>query len=205
MSMKIKDEFMFTEEQLDHGRRFVMHWSDFTKAIDTLPDYEVTVRNLIVLRLGYLPPTEMVYVPYEPYLRTIFAAYDAGKLAGDVFLDEADDIIKKIRNDDLKKHRFAATGAFSADSYQYYDTHLPMFKAAARQRLSKLLGYKPLVKHSLYAETHMRQLMQEDYYHDDLPLDKVDHRSFTIYHYSREAVENGMEAADASPLVRITD
>ena len=204
--MKIRNDYLFTEEELDHGRRFVMHWDDFMTTASTLPHYEARARSLIKLRLGYLPPTEIVYLPYEPFLRSLFSEYDNGRLEGDVFVKEADDIIKKIRNDDLNKHGFIPGGAFSESDYHYYETHLSLFKSAARQRLSRILGYEPPVAHSLFAETHMRQLMQEDYYYDDLPPgDKVDHRSYTIYHYCWELIANGGEAANAFALIRIDE
>ncbi len=204
--MMSKNVYLFTEEQIEEGRRFVMHWDDFMSAASTLPQYEDRTRSLIQLRLGYLPPTEMVYLPYEPFLRSIFYAYDNGRLDGDVFLKEADDIICQIRNDDLKKHGFAPNGAFTESDYHFYKTHLPQFRDAARRRLSRILGYEPPIEHSLYAETHLRQLMQEDYYYDDMPPDdKVDHRSHTIYHYCWELIDNGMDAANASLLIRIDE
>ena len=197
-------EYEFSDESIEYGRRLVLDWNDFATAATSLPEYEEKSRTVITNMLGYLPPFPTVYMPYEPFIRSRISTYEKEGINALQFMEEIEFCVKKIRNDDLKKHGFVGKGPFSEQDYAYYETFRASNKETARRRLSRLLGYEPLVEHSLSAEIHLRQLIMEDYFHEELPLDKVDHRSFTIYHHTKHRIEHGLEAADASPLVRIS-
>lgn len=178
------------------GHLYTISWNDLNNASNSLPHFAQKGRELIECRLGYLPH-DSVTLPFEPRLRTHVRAYEFGLISVYEFEQQADTVLKEIRNRDMR-HNTCLT--YDPQIYRkYFDTFVP-YGYAVRERLSNFLGYIPDLKHSVVAELWLRDLVARD----DIRLPNwptsADYKAMTLIRYREVLLEQGKEAADASQI-----
>jgi hypothetical protein len=81
-------------------------------------------------------------MPHEPFIRTLIAMHKQNYIAQDELIAELDFHFKQIRNDDLKKHGFANKRQFDEQDRALYDSCLPQYKQAAKDRLAAFIDHE---------------------------------------------------------------
>ncbi|MGA0556803.1 hypothetical protein ACO2Q8_09145 [Larkinella sp. VNQ87] len=180
------------------GHLYAISWDDLNKASNTLPHFAQKGRELIESRLGYLPH-DCVTLPFEPRLRMHVRAYEYGLISEFEFEQQANTVLKEIRNQDM---RLNTCLTYDPHIYRkYYDTFVP-YGYAVRERLSNFLGYIPDLKHSVVAELWLRDLVgRDDIRLPDWPT-PADFKAITLIRYREILFEQGQTGADLSQLLR---
>lgn len=179
-------------EAVTEGNITAIHWDDMLVDATTLPHLKDTGRQLIQINLGYLPPAD-VTLAFEPYLRALIHSYWQHNLIEDEFMDQLEDHIKLIRNADMKHNTCLK---YDEAIYQNYNETFVPYGYAVRSRLSKFLGYEPLLEHSLIAEMWLRDIMADTTYHFPDYMTPEDIRAITLVKYREALLNDGKVAAD---------
>lgn len=181
------------------GDRPTTHWQDIERHVKCHPEYEELALAWINFILGYVPQ-QHAYMPYLSFLQTLFETSETGKISDENFSKELIFYVKKVRNEDMKRGGWVLKKTFSKTDLDFYNSHLALYKQGARNRLSKLLGYDPLLEHSLEAEIFLRQIFQEEFFHADMAYCNADYIAATIVKYREIFLRDGEAAADASEM-----
>ncbi|MDF7816759.1 hypothetical protein P1X15_04095 [Runella sp. MFBS21] len=172
-------------------------WKDLALNATLLPHLEDATHQLIEQRLGYVPHPS-VSLPYAPYLRALLQSYHQGTLSQNAFKHEAEEHIKLIRNADMVHYSSAEPAPHFQQSYQKM---FGIYGSQAKDRLTRFLGYEPLLEHSLMAELWLFDLMTRDTIRLPEARTAVDFKALTIIRYREILLGQGKAAADASPLL----
>lgn len=187
------------EEALDVAGQETLYWRHVELTSTVLPKLEKAATSLIERRLGYLP-IKSAYLPFETYLRTLIAQFHRNEISDERFNSKAEEAIKLIRNEDIKRGGWMKKIEFDDRDYASYENFMPAYKINARNRIEKLLGYEPELKYSLHAETFMRKFLQYDTHWNESWYE-FDFKCITLLKYREYYLTQGKEAADKSPLL----
>lgn len=185
------------EDALDYSASKKIRWHELVSDVTTLPDYEHVAIFTIKERLGYLPPYYAV-VQFLPYLKSVLHQFHGGKFSSIGMVDEVDDCIRFIRNEDMKRH---TTFLYDDHMYKHYDSFLSLYRVQARDRLVQVLDYAPEVDISAEAEIVLRTAFADEQLHLSDSLTEHDMRAIAMVKYREILVDQGYDAAAASPLV----
>ena len=172
-------------------------WKDLALNATVLPNLEDPTNDLIERRLGYLPHPA-VTLPYAPYLRALLQNYHQGTLIADAFTEQAEEHLKLIRNADMEHYSSPDPAPHFVQSYQKMFGN---YGRKAKERLTRFLGYEPLLEHSLMAELWLFDLMARDTIRLPEGLTAVDFKALTIIRYREILLSQGKAAADVSALL----
>jgi hypothetical protein len=178
------------------GRLHAVQWNDLLTDATTLPHVKDAGQELIKINLGYLPPADVV-MPFEPYLRALIQTYCQGAVLEDDFYRQLEGHVKLIRNADMR-HNLCLD--YDDAIYQDYHLNFSHYGYKARERISRLLGYEPDLRHSLMAELWMRDILSDDTYKIPEEITSDDVRAITLVKYRETLLLEGQQAADAASL-----
>ncbi|HVW96120.1 MAG TPA: hypothetical protein VHA56_09150 [Mucilaginibacter sp.] len=187
------------EAALSDGDNEVIRWKDLHTAAMVHPDQDLSVHKLIERLLGYRPPS-CYTLPFEPFLRELLNAFDGNNLTEDELYEQAEDVVKLIRNRQVENNSCLD---YDQQIYQKYIDYLPQFTDQVKYRLTKLLGYEPELRHSVAVEIFLRECLVDDRFYMLAPITKTDIQAITIIKYREILLAQGKQAADASPLIAV--
>jgi hypothetical protein len=164
-----------------------------------LPELKDEATDLIGRRLGYLPLDELATIKYEPFLRVLIKHYQSGQLEEEAFANQAEDLIKMVRQSDMRHEPFIL--AYEPRHYALYETQQVDYKLIVRNRISRFLGYAPDLSHSLNAELWLRHMMTRSLLWESEDETDFDRRAITVIKYRERLLADGLDAADAMPLL----
>lgn len=144
------------QAELRAGRRYTASWDSIAAAGTVYPEHATAATDFILDVLGYLPyPT--VYLPHEIPIRVLIAQHKAGQLTQAQFMEQAKEHVRHIRNDDLLREDILAHPSRSQKEIDRYNTYLNAYADQAKERITQLLGYKPVLNNSMDAELLLRE------------------------------------------------
>jgi len=176
-----------------------LSWNDLEANAKAYPENEKNSLLWIKFFLGYIPKPH-IYVPHLAFIQAFDTQLSASAIEKDVFYEEVEFHVKKIRNDDMKQGNWISS-EYQQDDYEYYETFLAQYKQQARSRLCTMLGYEPKLEYSLGAEVMLRQFFQFEYLSAD-GLMPEDYKAATIAWYREIYFEHGAEGAEDSELAK---
>lgn len=186
------------DEAVNEGIQDAVSWKYIALSALVLPDLEQQAKDLIEIRLGYLPPASIT-LPYEYELRTLLQNFNLGKIDQDDFYSQADRYIKLIRNDDIEPNDCLE---YEPYLYENYKRDFIPYTQMAKIRIMDFLGYEPSLEHSLIAESWLASIMAKDYLKLPPVITPIDYRALTIIKYREVLLSQGKEVADTSDLLR---
>jgi len=195
------DPGKYDPASIEEGRREVIKWDQIVTCSNVFPELEERAHQQIRKHLGYLPEAA-AYMNHEVFIRVLIDQLRRQEINETSYNEQVISHIKHIRNDDMVQGGYIGNlGPFTPLDTERYNSHFIQYKAQAKARLEKLLGYDPDIQHSLYAELMIRELCAMDWYIEDMVPGAVDYKAITLVLYRKAAVELGKEFADALPLV----
>ncbi len=187
-------------EALTRQNASVIDWSDIETQTKCAPDQEYHALAYIQNFLGYIPEPN-IYMPHIAFVQVLVDSMEKNLITWDHFIDELVFHAKRIRNDDMLKGEWVRHKTYDESYRKHYENFLPLYKLPARDRLSKLLGYEPLIEYSLEAELFLRRLFQLDSFHSEMPYGDTDLKAATIVRYREAYLLQGKSVADDSDLI----
>lgn len=158
----------------------------------------IEARKLIYNWLGYTLP-EQVLQRHESFARILIHDWQTGKIERNEFDKEFTEIIKLMRNAEMKDWHWVSRGAYSQDLQLLYKTENYQFKEPARNRLQFLLNKKPDPRYSVESELLLRQLFTLQNF-NQFEFTEIDVKAATIALYRELFFTKGEQFADAMPL-----
>lgn len=131
------------EAEMREGGRYTVAWKNIEAAGTVYPEYSTDAADLILDLLGYLPYLT-VYLPHEIPIRVLVAQHKAGQLTQAQFREQVKEHVRHIRNDDLLREDILAHPSRRQKEIDRYATYLKDYAAEAKERITQLLGYKPV-------------------------------------------------------------
>lgn len=178
----------------------ITFWNELVEYDNIFPEHKKRAEHLIQTMLGYIPPDTGNYFYHEVEIRKAINSFNVEKYSEEKHFDEVYAIVTELRNADMKKEDFGREyGEREMIGYTSY-TLIP-YSQIARDRLAKNLGYYPDLRYSLEAEILLRYHLSDDSLIPENKMMNFDFRSMTIVKYREVLLNEGLEAADRSPLV----
>jgi hypothetical protein len=185
------------DEAVEDGIQDAVSWRDVVLNATVLPHLEDQAKDLIEVRLGYLPPSSIT-LRYEYELRTLLQNFNLGKINLDNFYHQADRYIKLIRNDDIEPNNCLT---YEPYLYEKYRKEFLPYGQMAKGRIMGFLGYEPRLEYSLAAEIWLSSILAKDYLKLPNKITPIDFRAISIIKYREILLSHGKEVADNSPLL----
>ncbi|GAB3515805.1 hypothetical protein [Emticicia fontis] len=180
-----------------HSTSDLIYWEDLELSWKVYPELEVEIKLLIKKRLGYLPhPT--VTIPFEPFLRSLYHSFRLGQLNEADFYVQADEHIKLIRNKDMEPNLCLIYDDIIYENYK--KTYIP-FIQAARERITRFLGYEPKLENSLIAEMWLSKIIAKDILVLQSYITEIDYKAITLIKYREILLTQGQEVANSSSIL----
>lgn len=178
-------------------------WKDIKDYFDYHPYFIISEHSALIRDLGYVPGLS-VLLPHIREWRTIFykAAADKPQLYLGEYSLAGHEVIKKIRNDSMKKGQWLDDIPLTAKNIEDYQTYYAPWAGMARERLAKALGYYPDLLHSYPAEIDLRYRLANNELTEGSAFESSDYRAVESTNYRKIFIEQGEAAADASTPVK---
>lgn len=194
-AMIAANNFAADHEYSVYKNRSVLNWKDIELSAKCAPDLQEDAIRLIGNALGYIPAPHS-YIPHLPFIQTLLQNQDRAVISEDESSEEIIFHLKRVRNDDMKSGGWVRFKEHKQPDLDLYNSHHSAYKQAAKDRLSKLLGYEPNIAYSLDAELLIRDMIEQDSYHSDMPFVGHDYKAATITVYREIYLTQGEKAAD---------
>lgn len=186
------------DEAVEDGIQDAVSWRDVVLNATVLPHLEDQAKDLIEVRLGYLPPSSIT-LRYEYELRTLLQNFNLGKINQDNFYHQADRSIKLIRNDDIEPNDCLT---YEPYLYEKYRKEFLPYGQMTKGRIMDFLGYEPALEHSLVAEMWLASILAKDYMKLPNYITPIDFRALAIIKYREVLLSQGKDLADTSRLLK---
>lgn len=181
-------------------RRYAVRWQDILDYETVLPEHKEKAENITLNLLGYILYACPLRCREDVKIRKEFEEYQSGRISLDGLFAKVEDILRYIRNAEMRLGDISKLELNDADIEMYTSEKLVPYSQAARDRLAGFLGYYPDLRYSLTAEMLVRTFLAAD---QPPPPDKImpyDLYAVCIVKYREILLTEGQEAADASPL-----
>lgn len=183
-----------------YTKKLVSNPDDIVLAGRCHPEYEWHAKSLIESHLNFLP-NEPIFLPYLPMLQSIIASYKNDLIPEIEFAHSTYRICRQIRNEFLDQFEDVHKLVYDEKDFAQYETYLPHYLIAARERLCSIMESEPDLQLSLYAELMIRELMREETYYTGMESTPVDNAAVNVVWYRTALLENGShEEAQESAL-----
>lgn len=166
------------------------------------PDYREQSLRLFKRGLGYLP-SPYIYLPHLAFAQSLNENHAIGLVSDETYMVEAYALHQRIRNDDMKKNGWVRYLEIDQAYLDFYNSHLGIYKDAARSRLCSLMEYEPKLLYSVPAEILLRQLFESDEFDSTKSMYPIDYRAITIARYREVFITEGEQKADQSVLMGV--
>ncbi|WP_259015510.1 hypothetical protein [Emticicia fluvialis] len=193
-------EETLTSLEIDIGNGFEdsVSWDELVLKEKVYPELDGKIKELIEKRLGYLP-RPAVTIAQEPDLRILYNQYRFGSLGQADFYEQADRLIKHIRNKDVSPEQ----RLFDApEIYKLYCKNYMTYVHRAHERINQFLGYEPPLEYSMAAVIWLtHQLSKENVNLSSKELLPIDYKVMTSIQYRELMLTYGEDMAIQAPLL----
>lgn len=174
-----------------------IEWDQLVDSVNILPDLEQQAHVLIKKMLGFLPEQSLI-IPHEPFLRALIVSRDTGLISDEEFYTQAEQCLLPIRNKWLETPHSSIE--YSNDIHKQYAALIPEYKQKVRKRLSKFLGYEPLLQTSISVEISLNNTMFKDILVWPEFITPADIQAILIIKYREVLLSKSKADADLSSL-----
>ncbi len=188
----------------DQFKGHALDWNELYIYCNALTQHQGSAEWQIHQHLGYIFAAPH-FISCHNRTRQEIALHQSGQTTEKQLSDAIYEHVQRLRNTEIKLNDCYTKAIYDdADMAKYNNEHEGLI-SKARERISRLLGYPPELRHSLYAELYLRTPMSSDDWTDSDDAMMCDFMALNAIKYREVLLAEGEEAADRSPLLAMQE